>query len=115
MIGKHYRLFLVISVVLMVLMALIAESVYFSDFEYRFRTKMFNKTLLEKEKIMEDCLNAMKPILANKDHHGSISENNLFQIAEQNNITILEYLTISWFIGQIMALMYLFISIDHII
>jgi len=73
-------------------MALVSESVYFSDFEYRFRTRMFNKDLIAKEMIMEDCLNAMKPILANEDHHGSISENNLFLIAEQNKITILEYL-----------------------
>jgi hypothetical protein len=73
-------------------MAIAAESVYFSDFEYRFRTRMFNKTLSAKEKIMEDCLNAMKPILASEDHHGSVSENNLFSIAEQNKITILEYI-----------------------
>jgi two-component system, NtrC family, nitrogen regulation sensor histidine kinase NtrY len=73
-------------------MAFLAESVYFSDFEFRFRTKMFNKTLAAKEKIMEDCLNSMKPILASEDHHGSISENNLFSIAEENNITILEYI-----------------------
>ena len=41
---------------------------------------------------MEDCLNGMKPILAKEDHHGSISENNLFSVAEKNKITILEYL-----------------------
>ena len=52
---------------------------------------MFNKTLASKEKIMEDCLNAMKPILAFENHHGSITENNLFSVAEQNKITILEY------------------------
>jgi len=53
---------------------------------------MFNKTLGSKEKIMEDCLNDMMPILSTGDHHGSISENNLFSIAEQNKITILEYI-----------------------
>jgi len=90
--GKHYGIFLVILTVVLILMAIVAESVYFSDFEYRFRTRMFNKTLASKEKIMEDCLNAMKPIIASVDHHGSISENNLFSIAEQNKITILEYL-----------------------
>ncbi|MCX6321954.1 MAG: HAMP domain-containing sensor histidine kinase [Bacteroidia bacterium] len=89
--GNRYRIFLIILTVVVVLMALAAESLFFSDFEYRFRTKMFNKTLSAKEKILEDCLNAMKPILAIKDHHGSVSENNLFTIAEQNKITILEY------------------------
>ena len=34
----------------------------------------------------------MKPILATEDHHGSMTENNLFSIAGQNKITILEYL-----------------------
>jgi two-component system nitrogen regulation sensor histidine kinase NtrY len=89
--GNRYSIFLAVLTVLLIILALSAESVYFSDFEYRFRTKMFNKTLHAKEKIMEDCLNAMKPILAYEDHHGSISENNLFLVAEQNKITILEY------------------------
>ena len=41
---------------------------------------------------MEECLDAMKPILAREDHHGSLNENNLFSTAEQNKITVLEYL-----------------------
>jgi len=90
--GKRYRIVLAILTVMLVFMALIAESVYFSDFEYRLRTKMFNKTLGVKERILDDCLNQMKPILASKDHHGSISENFLFSVAEKNKITILEYL-----------------------
>jgi two-component system, NtrC family, nitrogen regulation sensor histidine kinase NtrY len=89
---KRYRVFLVILTVIGFLSALLAESVFFSDFEYRFRTKMFNKTLIDKETILEDCLNAMKPILTTKDHHGSNTENDLFTVAERNNITILEYL-----------------------
>ena len=89
--GKRFRIILVVLTVVLVLMALAAESVYFSDFEYRFRTRMFNKILGEKEKIMEDCLKGMKPILAKENHHGSIPENNLFSVAEQNQITILEF------------------------
>jgi hypothetical protein len=76
----------------LIILALVAESVYFSDFEYRLRTRIFNKTLAAKEAIMEDCLNDMKPILAQENHHGSSSENNVFSIAEQNRISILEYL-----------------------
>jgi len=53
---------------------------------------MFNKTLTAKEQIMENCLNNMKPILGSDVHHGSISENDLFSIAEDNKITILEYI-----------------------
>ena len=89
--GKRYRLFLIILTVVLFLMALAAESLFFSDFEYRFRTNMFNKTLRAKERTLEECLNAMKPIMASKDHHGSVPENSLFTIAEQNEITILEY------------------------
>jgi two-component system, NtrC family, nitrogen regulation sensor histidine kinase NtrY len=88
---KHYRIFLGILTGVVLFLAVATESVYFSDFEYHFRTRKFNKILSAKEKIMKDCLNAMKPILARDDHHGSISENNLFSVAEQNRITILEY------------------------
>lgn len=89
---KRFRIFLAVLTAVLILMALAAESVYFSDFEYHFRTRMFNKTLAEKEQIMEDCLNGMKPILANENHHGSIPENDLFSVAENNQITILEFL-----------------------
>jgi len=53
---------------------------------------MFNKTLVAKETIMEECLNAMKPILAKENHHGSVLENNVYSIAERNHISVLEYL-----------------------
>jgi two-component system nitrogen regulation sensor histidine kinase NtrY len=89
---KQHAILLVILTVVVLLMAVVAESVYFSDFEYRFRTRMFNKILISKETILEDCLNAMRPILAKEDHHGSSTENNLFSVAEENKITILEYI-----------------------
>jgi two-component system, NtrC family, nitrogen regulation sensor histidine kinase NtrY len=87
----HYKILLSILTLVLILLALAAESVYFSDFEYRFRTKMFNKALIAKESIMEECLNIMKPILANANHHGSDTENDLFSVAEKNRISILEY------------------------
>ena len=90
--GNRYRLFLVILTVVLFLVAIMAESFFFSDFEYRARTRMFNKTLKDKETILEECLQAMIPIISTKDHHGSNTENDLFTIAEENNITILEYL-----------------------
>ncbi len=89
---KRYRLILALSAVVVILLALAAESLYFSDFEYNFRTRRFNKILGEKEKILEDCLNGIKPILARGEPHGSFSENKLFSVAEKNEITILEYL-----------------------
>jgi two-component system nitrogen regulation sensor histidine kinase NtrY len=90
--GKRYRILLLILIIVLILIALFSESVYFSDFEYHLRTRMFNKALIDKERIMEDCLDEMKPILSNEDHHGSVTENRLFSVAEQNRITILEYL-----------------------
>jgi two-component system, NtrC family, nitrogen regulation sensor histidine kinase NtrY len=82
---------LTILTVVLIILALGAERVYFSDFEYRFRTKMFNKTLVEKETLMEDCLNALKPNFTNEDTRGSVTEYKVFSVAEQNNISILEY------------------------
>ena len=80
--SNRYKILLSILTLVLILFALAAESVYFSDFEYRFRTRMFNKTLIAKETIMEECLNNMKPILANENHHGSDTENDLFSVAE---------------------------------
>ena len=90
--SKRRWLILFILTVVIIIISLAAESLYFSDFEYRFRTDRFNRNLAEKEQIMEDCLNNMKPILAGEVHHGSTSEVDLFSIAEKNNITILEYI-----------------------
>jgi two-component system, NtrC family, nitrogen regulation sensor histidine kinase NtrY len=89
--NKH-GLFLVILTIVIILLALVAQSLYFSDYEYHFKTRRFNKILREKENIMEECLNGLKPILARGEPHGSVSENILFSIAEQNEITILEYI-----------------------
>ena len=89
---KRYRIILIISVVAVLLMAIATESLYFSDFEYKFKTERFNKLLREKEKILDECLNNMIPILASGESHGSFSETNFFHIAEQNRITLLEYI-----------------------
>jgi len=90
--ANRYPILLFILTIVLIVLALVAESVYFSSFEYRFRTKMFNKTLVAKETIMEECLTAMKPVLAKENHHGSVLENNVYSIAERNHISILEYL-----------------------
>jgi two-component system nitrogen regulation sensor histidine kinase NtrY len=76
----------------LILFAIAAELIYLGDFEYRFRTKRFNRVLKEKERVMEECLDGMKPILASGEAHGSALENKLFSVAEQNGITILEYI-----------------------
>lgn len=57
--------------VFLILLAMAAELVYMGDFEYRFRTRRFNRILKEKEKIMEQCLEGMKPILASGVPHGT--------------------------------------------
>ena len=90
--GPRYRVYLIIATISVFLIAVGAELLYFSDFEYKFRTRMFNRKLAEKEKILEESVNSMRPILAKENHHGSISENDLFSTAEENEITILEYI-----------------------
>jgi signal transduction histidine kinase len=52
---------------------------------------MFTKTLIAKEKVMDDCLNSMKPILAGVNSPREKSDNNIFSTAEKNGITILYY------------------------
>jgi two-component system, NtrC family, nitrogen regulation sensor histidine kinase NtrY len=90
--AKRYLIFLAILTVVLIILAFTAEKVYFSDFEYHFRTNMFNKTLAAKETVMEDCLNSLKPVLAKENGNDTISKNALFTLAETKRISILEYL-----------------------
>lgn len=90
--NNSFRYSVIVLAAVMILLSIAAESVYFSNFEFRYRTNRFNRILRDKEKIMDDCLNGMKPILARGENHGSVSENNLFSLAESNRITILEYI-----------------------
>ncbi len=87
-----FKYSLVILTAAMIILSIAVESVYFSDFEYWLRTRRFNKVLREKEKVMDECLNGMEPILASGESHGSSSENKLFSLAEKNRITLLEYI-----------------------
>jgi len=57
---------------IMAILAIMTEKLYFSDYEYYLRTRYFNKILAEKEATMESCLHSM-------------------EIAEKNNIIIFEY------------------------
>jgi signal transduction histidine kinase len=88
---KRYIISLVISFIVLCLLGYFFQKLYFSGFESRYHTRIFNKILADKEQILEECLNSMKPILANADHHGSVPENDLFSVAEENKITILEF------------------------
>ncbi len=89
--AHRHTIFLIVVTVVLIVLAQLAESVYFSDFEFRFRTKMFNRTLSEREQIMDDCINSMKPILAGINSPRKDSDNNIFFTAEKNGITILYY------------------------
>ncbi len=90
--GMRKILIPLLVTIVMVSLAIVSEKLYFTDFEYHFRTRVFNRVLAGKQAIMDQCLEDMKPILAKDDHHGSVSENNIFRIAEENNITLLEFL-----------------------
>jgi signal transduction histidine kinase len=88
-----------ILAVFLILLAMAAELVYMGDFEYKYKTRRFNRILREKEKVMEQCLEGMKPILASGVPHGTEVETSLFARAHENGITILEYLgvrLVSW-------------------
>ncbi|MBN2861762.1 MAG: GHKL domain-containing protein [Bacteroidales bacterium] len=89
---KQHKLSLVILTVLLILSALVAEAIYFSNFEYRIMTRRFTRILHEREKIMENCLGRLKPLLAGGELHGSVSEKNILENATRNEITILEYI-----------------------
>ncbi len=76
--SKQYRIYLIIFTTVMILLAIAAESVYFSDFEYKLRTKKFNKILSEKETIIENSLNSLKLILDKGEDISPAAKENLF-------------------------------------
>ena len=82
---------LFVATLILAVLAIIAEKLYFGDYEYRLRTRHFNKTLAEKEAIMELCLSKMAAIMSDAARRGSDAEKNIFEIAGKNNIAILEY------------------------
>jgi hypothetical protein len=91
---KSLRKFIIplLAAAVLIMLALFADSLYFSNFEYRYRTRLINKILHEKENQMDGLLSSMKPIVASENHHGSETEKDIFSVAARNNITILEYL-----------------------
>lgn len=91
MINKRYRLFLAVITIIVITVAIISELIYFSDFDFNIRTRRFNKILAEKERIMEQCLSGLKVFLEHAETHSEFSQDNIFRLAGQEGITILEY------------------------
>jgi signal transduction histidine kinase len=89
---KRRRFILVITGIVMGLAAVIAQMVCQGSTENNIITRRFCRILHEKEKIMEDCLNDLRIIMAKGESHGSVSENRIFGLASQNGITILQYI-----------------------
>ena len=90
--NRFRKIILLFAVTLILaILAIVTENLYFSDYEYHLRTQRFNKILAEKEAIMESCLNRIETIISNESHRSSDSEKRICEIAEKNNITILEY------------------------
>ena len=86
------RLILIISTIVLVILSVLFESVYFSDYEYRLKTRRFNKILKQKEKITEECLVNLRNILDEGEDFGTITRSELFSTIEKENITLLFYL-----------------------
>jgi signal transduction histidine kinase len=89
--SRRYRLILAFITITVIAIAVVSELIYFSDFDYNIRTRRFNKILSEKERIMEQCLSGLKVFLEHAESHSDMSQDNIFRLAEQEGITILEY------------------------
>ena len=79
-----------ITIVTLVL-AIAMEYVYFSDFEYRLKTRKFNRVIAEKETVIENYLNSLIPILNRGENISSAAKENL-NYTIRNQGTVLEYL-----------------------
>jgi hypothetical protein len=88
--SRKYRLYLITITIVTLVLAIGLESVYFSDFEYKLRTKKFNKVLAGKETIIDNCLNSLKLIFNKGENVSSSAKENLFSVIK-NQGTLLEY------------------------
>ena len=73
------------------IMAVVVEYIYFSDFEYRLKTRKFNRVLAEKETIIDNYLNSLIPIL-NRGENISSAAKDYLSVVIRNQGTVLEYL-----------------------
>jgi len=76
-------------IALLLLVAIGVENFYFSDFEYRYRTKRFNRILSEKEKLTDYCLTSLKNMVERGEEISDVSKSELFNVIESEGITIL--------------------------
>lgn len=90
--GKRLILILSIATIALILMAILSESEYLSDFEYRLHTKRVNRTIIEKQKVLDNCMTGLRLIFARGGSPQSVAESAIFSIAEKNQITLLYYL-----------------------
>jgi signal transduction histidine kinase len=89
---KKISLILFVSALALIVMAVIAESVYLSDFEYRLHTKRVNRAISEKEKVLDNCMTGLRLIFARGGSPQSVAESAIFSTAEKNHITLLYYI-----------------------
>ena len=87
---KKIRPVLAVGAMLFLILAILAETVYFSDFEYFLSTKRFNR-FCGRKKNLEECLNGI--VLFFQARKGTLCQkrNRLFGLAGRHGITILEY------------------------
>lgn len=74
------------------LMASVSGILYKGNFEYKFRTKRFNRILERKERVTAECLTDLKEILEKGENADPESGTKLFTLISKEGVTILEYL-----------------------
>ena len=89
---ENKKIFILSAILIFLIIAgFFAESVYYGNYEYRLRTRRFNRILRAKEKVMDQCIEEMKNASdsiesLNNAYIGSVS-----RLAGKNQITLLVY------------------------
>jgi hypothetical protein len=89
---KQLRRFLIAMVIVLLLLAKLAESVYYGSFEYRQRTKKFNRILAAKEAVTNNSFTSLRSYLGKGEHIDTVSQSNVIKTLESEGITLLWYL-----------------------
>ena len=91
MIRKKYRLILIFLTLLIFILSIIAESMYFGDIEYFIRTKRFVRILTGKELIAEDCLTKISAVAEMNINPESNSGVDFLSLARDEGISLFRY------------------------
>lgn len=89
---ENKKIFILPAILIFLIIAgFLAESVYYGNYEYRLRTRRFNRILKAKEKVMDQCIEGIKNASDSGESLKNIFTGGISRLTEKNHVTLLVY------------------------